>query len=219
MTKRGTKAAVVSAVLGLSFSVPAWAQPAAAAAHDQGGPGRAAAIAAHMFERMDTNGDGQVTRQEADDAGKRLFDKFDRNADGAVTRDEAEAGARALRQEELAARFKQLDENGDGKLSGPESQMPPQAFLKLDTNKDHALSLEEFQIRPDMRSEHRELEFDRADANHDGKVTREEATQTAKERFERVDADHDGVITRAELDAHLAKMANMAHAHQRGADK
>jgi Ca2+-binding EF-hand superfamily protein len=217
MTKRGTKAAMASAVLGLSFSVPAWAQQAGAQQHEHGG--RGAAIAAHMFERMDTNGDGQVTRQEADDAGKRLFDKFDRNADGAVTHEEAEAGARALRLEELAARFKQLDENNDGKLSGTESQLPPPVFLKLDTNKDHALSLEEFQTRPDMRAEHRELEFERADANHDGKVTREEAAQSAKERFDRVDADHDGVITRAEFDAHVANMASMAHAHQSGGEK
>jgi Ca2+-binding EF-hand superfamily protein len=219
MTKRATQAAMVSTIVGLSFSVPAWAQPAGAQEREHGGPGRAAAIAAHMFQRMDTNGDGQVTREEADDAGKRLFDKFDRNADGAVTHEEAEAGARALRQEELVARFKQLDENGDGKLSGTESQLPPPAFLKLDTNKDHGLSLEEFETRPDMRSEHREFEFERADANHDGKVTREEASHSGKERFDRVDADHDGVITRAEFDAHVAKMATLAHAHKGGSEK
>jgi Ca2+-binding EF-hand superfamily protein len=214
MTQRGTKSAVACAVLGLSVSMPAWAQQAAAGPHGgQGGPERAAAMAAHLFERMDTNGDGKVTREEADETGKRLFEKFDRNADGAVTRDEADAGAKALRQEELVVRFKKLDQDGDGKLSGTESQLPPQFFQKLDTNNDRALSLEEFQARPDRRAEHREFEFERADGNHDGKVTRAEADQSAKERFDHVDADHDGVITRAEFDAHVANMAAMASAN------
>jgi len=37
--------------------------------------------------------------------------------------------------------------------------------------------------------------FDKADVNHDGKVTLQEATDTALRHFDMADANHDGKIT------------------------
>ena len=198
---------------GLTLSTLAAAQPSAeAGAH--GRPGRAA-LAEHWFERMDANQDGQLTRAELEAGTQRLFERLDANKDGELTRAEAETGATALRREELGARFRELDTNQDGRLTAEESKLPPRAFDRIDSNHDHALSLEEFLALPDFGARRREFEFDRADQNHDGKVTRAEAEQAAKERFDRLDANHDGVITRAELAQHL-EQAGKAHAHDEG---
>jgi EF hand domain-containing protein len=123
-----------------------------------------AAMADHFFERMDTNKDGQVTRAEADAVEQQLFARLDADKDGVLTAKEAEDGGRALRAQELEARFKALDGNGDGKLDQPESKLPPAVFERLDQNKDHALTLVEFVARPDRRAQQRELEFEQADA-------------------------------------------------------
>lgn len=56
---------------------------------------------------------------------------------------------------------------------------------------------------PDFGAKHRGFEFEQADKNHDGKVTKAEAAEAAKERFDKIDTNHDGVITRDELLAHV----------------
>lgn len=44
-----------------------------------------------------------------------------------------------------------------------------------------------------------EERFQQADANHDGKLSREEAFGPLKEQFDRFDADHDGQLTLEEV--------------------
>jgi Ca2+-binding EF-hand superfamily protein len=44
-------------------------------------------------------------------------------------------------------------------------------------------------------------EFKAMDANHDGKVTREEHAAAARGMFDKMDANHDGKVTAAEMDA------------------
>ena len=211
MNTRWINTTTLGALLGLSFSGAAWAGagPEQGAHGPHGGAG-AAAMADHVFARMDENKDGQVTRQEADQMSQRLFERLDANKDGQVTREEADTGAQAIRTEELAARFKQMDVNGDGKLSTEECKLPAKIFDVLDGNHDHTLTLDEFQAGPDVRAGHREFEFDQADQNHDGKVTRAEATARAKARFDSVDANHDNVLTRQEFSTHVAQKLSQA---------
>jgi Ca2+-binding EF-hand superfamily protein len=209
MHLRRTNAATLAALAAVSISGAAWAD--GGGHHGGGGAAPHARFAAHVFEMMDENNDGKITREEGQAAAKRLFDKLDLNGDGTITKAESDSGARAMRNEELGARFDALDADHDGRLTSAEAQVPPQVFQNLDTNKDKALSKEEFLARPDLRAEHRDFEFNRADGNHDGKVTREEADKIATERFDSVDADHDGVITRQEFDAHVAQVAKATH--------
>ena len=49
------------------------------------------------FKRMDTNGDGKVSKQEALDAAAAAFDRMDTDKDGFVTPEEMKAAHKAQR--------------------------------------------------------------------------------------------------------------------------
>lgn len=84
-----------------------------------------------LFDRMDTNSDGTITKDEAQAARTRLFDRLDADNDGFVTTAEAETArarrGRFARAAELRAqmvppgeRLAELDTNRDGKISRDE---------------------------------------------------------------------------------------------------
>lgn len=106
------------------------------------------------FKQLDTNGDGVITKEEAQAAANARIDKtfaaLDTNNDGQITQDEIRAAhekRRAEMEAKFQARFKQADTNGDGMLSKDEVQagmpMLARAFDRLDTNKDGELTLDE----------------------------------------------------------------------------
>jgi Ca2+-binding EF-hand superfamily protein len=108
------------------------------------------------FQKLDTNKDGAISKEEAQAAADqritRTFDKLDTNHDGLITQAEVTAAHEARRAEmqaQAAERFKQANTNGDGLLSKDEVSkgMPrlARAFDRLDTNKDGELSPEEMQ--------------------------------------------------------------------------
>jgi EF hand domain-containing protein len=194
MHKLTLKATFAGSVLALSFSALANAGDGAERAEPKGTSARAAVA------KLDQNKDGKVTRPEAQAAGKQLFDKLDKDKNGELTRAEADAGAIAMHKEDLAASFKERDKNKDKRLSAEEADMPKAVFEHLDTNKDNALSRDEFQTRPDFRAAGRAQQFEGADKNKDGKITRAEATDAVNARFDKADTNHDGVITHAEFE-------------------
>ena len=63
-------------------------------AHGKGGP---------MFKHMDKNSDGQITKQESDDAALSMFDAMDQNKDGYVTQEEAKVSFHKHRKHGQAA--------------------------------------------------------------------------------------------------------------------
>ena len=201
MNKLGI-AIVASSVLTLSSSGIALAG-AAGAKKEGRRPPIAEAMAASFFERLDTNKDGQVSRAEAEAAGQQFFDRFDANKDNEVSAQEADDGAHAMRVEELDARFKTLDKNGDGRLTLEEAKVPVMFFERLDTNQDKVATREEFRVVAKLNAGNGDLGFRRVDGNGDGKVTRAEATDAVTRRFAGADPNGDGNITRAELDAHI----------------
>lgn len=116
---------------------------------------------AHMdraFGLIDTDGDGAVSRAEADAAGAALFARADGDGDGALTADELTAAAlehmRLMAERRAAHAIGRLDSDGDG-----------------------ALSLAEVEARLGDRPGRM---FDRLDANGDDMVTREEAMRMAR---------------------------------------
>jgi Ca2+-binding EF-hand superfamily protein len=117
-------------------------------ADHHGGKGKGHGRHHGSIEKMDTDGDGVITREEAQAARKAHMMKADANGDGAVTLEELKAYRDKMREERrenrAERRFKRMDANGDGKITADE----------IDAMKMHR--------------------FDRIDANNDGKITKEE---------------------------------------------
>jgi len=78
-----------------------------------------------------------------------------------------------------------------------------QDFDKLDTNHDGYLSDDEMAATlPDIRMRTFASRINAViDTDKDGKVSKEEFVAMALQRFDRADADHDGQLTKAERDA------------------
>jgi len=92
------------------------------------------------FCRADSNGDSNVSFGEALAHGERMFNWLDRNSDGVITRDESPAWSRHFAEADtnhdnkitrtehdatLRLRFARLDRNADGFLSRDELMCGP----------------------------------------------------------------------------------------------
>ncbi len=122
-------------------------------AADAPAPAQHGDMAAKIFEKMDADGDGVVTKKEFDAFSNQRFNDLDANHDGKITRQELDAD----REQHMAKMREQMHE-----------QMK-RRFDEADANHDGALNKEEAQKMPHV-AEH----FDEIDTNHDGKVTPEE---------------------------------------------
>jgi len=92
-----------------------------------------------IFTRLDKNGDGVLTKDELFNPAR--FDALDADKDGKVTQEEFQKGAAGAMREAVGTRFmKQLDTNGDGKVSKAEFEA---LFARLDKDGDGQLSQEE----------------------------------------------------------------------------
>jgi Ca2+-binding EF-hand superfamily protein len=119
------------------------------------------------FKRVDTNHDGFLNREEITAAGAKAVAQAQESVDEKV-------------QEE----FKKLDTDKNGQLSLAEFRAaakvgtkasPEEALQRLDTNKDGRISAAEFKANT-LAS------YDKVDANHDGKITQDEAAKAAQSR-------------------------------------
>jgi Ca2+-binding EF-hand superfamily protein len=192
----GSVAAVLVATTSAIAQVPAPA-PVAPQVHNQAWQGRTAVqtraeVAAHvrkMFDRLDANRDGSITKAEAEAVkakggewaerrmhrggaggqkadGGAMFNRLDADHDGSVSRAEFDA-AHAQREQRVATR----DQNGDGRPDGGRM------------GGGHG-----------MRAMGGRM-FEMADANHDGRVTIQEATSAALRHFDTADVNRDGQLT------------------------
>jgi hypothetical protein len=98
--------------------------------------------AAMRFAGMDTNGDGEISRNEWR-GNANAFDQQDWNNDGRLSGDEVRPGAQ--RQYDFTeAQFRRFDRNRDNYISGTEWRYEPDDFAQVDRNRDNRISLNEF---------------------------------------------------------------------------
>ena len=113
------------------------------------------------------------------------------------------------------ARFTQfMDRNGDGRVEV--SELPPRAQERMgaaDTNHDGVLSVPEITAHIEAQ---RAARFARMDRNSDGAVTADEVGPRW-ERLQAADADHNGRVSRDELQqAHASGALRGGHGRGRG---
>lgn len=156
------------------------------------------------FARLDTNKDGKITRQESQAAKVARFKAIDTNKDGVVTREEADKARNGQRAASRAERFAKMDANKDGRVSKTEAPMPDERFQQLDSNKDGALTESELAAGAKKWSNKRHGKgvLNRLDTDSDGRLTEKEVTSAADRMFERADANKDGSITKEEMQGH-----------------
>ena len=155
------------------------------------------------------------TRTEVVAKVQQHFATLDANRDGFLTKDEAEAGRKVMKERVRTKVGERRTERRD----------PNTAFDRLDGNKDGEISREEFAQHREQRIERRVERkagtpgapggrhgmrmhrfggmmgghmFTMADANKDGRVSLQEATDAAARHFDMADANRDGQVTREE---------------------
>lgn len=135
MTKRFSIAAICLMAIILSTAV---------FAQDPAGPQAQRNGRRHggKLKKLDTNQDGQITRDEWK-GRDRGFQKADRNNDGIISREEAMNGRRQFGKQ----RLQQMDADKDRKITRGEWTGDPETFGKLDQNNDGTLTKDEMKGR------------------------------------------------------------------------
>ena len=156
------------------------------------------------FGDMDVNNNGYVNRSEWRDTVS--FDVVDRNRDNRVTIDEyldRRAGY-GYGTGSLAARFAQLDRNGNGVINRGEWRGERLSFDLVDRNGDNRITEDEYVNQGNDgyayeygngrgRSGDMETRFVQMDRNRDGVLARNEWRDSTE--FRQVDRNNDGYVT------------------------
>lgn len=104
-----------------------------------------------MFEQIDADKDGKITKDEMDAFRAARFAAVDTDSDGKLSQEELGAARDARRLERQQQMVERLDQNDDGLLSAEElaaagpKRGPEAMFDRLDADNDGALTLEEMQ--------------------------------------------------------------------------
>jgi Ca2+-binding EF-hand superfamily protein len=150
----------------------------------------------------DKNGDGFLQRDELPPAYRAAFERLDTNKDGKISREELAQGVAHLRPRRRPSDLiYMLVEMSDFNEEGPrEVQRAYDILRKLDQNKDGKIDADELKAgREHIANNRVDFLFKQLDANKDGRISREEAKGHIHANFAEIDVNGDGFIDRAEL--------------------
>lgn len=147
------------------------------------------------FYRLDRNDNGYISQNEWT-GNDRVFDRVDRNNDNRLTRTEVRRWDED-RQERLADRFRDSDDNRDRRLSQREWWGNDLAFERLDGNGDHYLTWREIRDRDRNGYRSTDRAFNNLDRNRDGRINRNEWSGNRRD-FDYLDRNDDGWVTTSE---------------------
>ena len=162
----------------------------------------------------DANGDGAITRAEAQAAGTARFARMDANSDGRLD----QADWDQVRQQRRAAMFQRLDTDGNGSITRPEwEQAADQRAARMGERMARRGAGGPDGGRHGGHHGGPGGMGARLDTNHDRTVTREEFMAAVSERHGALDGNSDGTVTTAERAAHRA--ANRSDRPERGGQR
>ena len=168
--------------------------------------------------------DKVMTRADVEEHVRKLFARFDANHDGFITRDEiASAGkgmmamgggmprhgsGHAMMMGDPNAMFDRLDTNHDGNISRQEflagqTRAHTERMIIMRSAEGSAAAGQPGSGMERVHAMHMRMGmggfgghlFEMADANHDGRVSLQEAEAAALSHFDRADLNHDGKLT------------------------
>jgi len=160
--------------------------------------------AAMMFRKADWNGDGKLTQAEYADFSRSLFDRMDRDGSGKVSCASHRRSGTANANRRRGTSFcNEADLNHDGTLTRAEFDKAVAAKFAAAAHGAPALTEGQFfDLTYSRYANAGQRAFARLDANHDGKLSKDEFASGEAKMFARLDANHDGVITKDEAVAH-----------------
>lgn len=170
---------------------------------------------AKIFERLDKNNDGSLTRDELGQAGKGhrpmpRLEELDKDKSGGVSFEEFSAAefVQKLPDERRQEMFKRMDRDGDGQVTAKDRPKPDERdmprWAELDKDKSGGVSFEEFSasdFAQKMPEERRQAFFKRMDRDGDGQVgpqdkpKQDEHREGAFPRLAQLDKDQSGGVS------------------------
>lgn len=158
-----------------------------------------------LFDLLDANKDGTVTRAEAMAAAEKHFTEADTDHNGILSQSEQDAMHTRMRATMEDAMFKRMDSDGNGQISLEEFKAAHERMRAAMGNHEDGSGMRRgHEGGMGMMGKGRMMQ---------GDVTKAAYLARVQLMFERVDANHDGKITAAERDAARAKMMEM-HQHR-----
>jgi Ca2+-binding EF-hand superfamily protein len=159
------------------------------------------------FQQIDANHDGSITRREVAARHNGMMREMHAAMDQGLANHAMRAGNQEMAMPDPATMFDRLDANHDGAISRQEfmaaharMQERRTVILRGADMRDSHAGMASMESHMRGMGNDREMPFlahlfDAADANHNGRVTLQEAEAAALAHFDRMDLNHDGRLT------------------------
>lgn len=177
-----------------------------------------------LWARLDVNQDGKIDQADRDARELKRFDAIDTNHDGSISREEFLAHVRTMKpgmgQPGMGQPGMDRDRGPEADKDGPPppppgdgADMPPPPPGGMEHGMHHGMGR-----GMGGRPEHGFLPMFADGLDKDGTITRAQYDAAVKSRFDKADTNHDGKLTRDEIRAAFPRPEGGPHGPQRDRD-